>query len=302
MLPAWFKRRRWFIGATSGAASIMLNYVQGPADGVSTDNALVRWDATTGRLVQNSGAILSDAGALVLPAGGSAEVLNTGGLEYARLSWSGNVFSLDVGKTTGSDRVARITNLNGQSGIELTAVQGIIKVLGAAPAIWTNTAGTGLKIRATVGAQTTALLELDSTASLSASSGTQVGLAVSPIMLQTGTAGYKALRVNVTETSTGSGQKDLASFEVAGAARWSCDNNGSSTACVGTAIPAGGTTGRGLKFSSTANYGVFFGSGAPSLTAAKGSLYLRSDGTGTTDRAYINTDGGTTWTAITTAA
>lgn len=69
-----------------------------------------------------------------------------------------------------------------------------------------------------------------------------------------------------------------------------------------TGIPAGGTTGAGFKFSSTANFGVFFGSGAPSLTAAKGSLYLRSDGSSTSTRAYINTDGGTTWTAITTAA
>ncbi len=68
------------------------------------------------------------------------------------------------------------------------------------------------------------------------------------------------------------------------------------------AIPAGGTTGAGYRFSSTANFGVFFGSGAPTLTAAKGSLYLRSDGSGTTDRAYINTDGSTTWTALTTVA
>lgn len=69
-----------------------------------------------------------------------------------------------------------------------------------------------------------------------------------------------------------------------------------------TAIPAGGTAGVGLTFSSTANYGTFFGSGAPTLSAAKGSLYLRSDGTTTNNRAYINTDGGTTWTAITTVA
>lgn len=70
----------------------------------------------------------------------------------------------------------------------------------------------------------------------------------------------------------------------------------------GTAIPAGGTAGLGYKVSSTANFGVFFGSGAPTLSAAKGSLYLRSDGSTTNDRAYINTDGGTTWTALTTAA
>lgn len=78
--------------------------------------------------------------------------------------------------------------------------------------------------------------------------------------------------------------------------------NGDLSIYAGTAIPAGGTAGSGYKFSSTANYGVFFGSGSPTLSAAKGSLYLRSDGSGATNRAYINSDGGSTWTALTTAA
>lgn len=46
----------------------------------------------------------------------------------------------------------------------------------------------------------------------------------------------------------------------------------------------------------------YYGSGAPSHTAPKGALYLRLDGSSVSTRAYINTDGGTTWTAITTAA
>jgi hypothetical protein len=73
-------------------------------------------------------------------------------------------------------------------------------------------------------------------------------------------------------------------------------------ASPGTAIPAGGATNNGFKCTSTSNFGIFFGSGAPSLTAAKGSLYLRSDGSGTTDRAYIATDSAGTWTALTTVA
>ena len=77
---------------------------------------------------------------------------------------------------------------------------------------------------------------------------------------------------------------------------------GNVTILSGTAIPAGGTTGAGYKFSSTTNLGVFFGSGSPTLSAAQGSLYLRTDGTSTNDRMYVNTDGGTTWTAVTTAA
>jgi hypothetical protein len=77
---------------------------------------------------------------------------------------------------------------------------------------------------------------------------------------------------------------------------------GGITANYATSIPAGGTAGAGLKVSSTANFGVFFGSGAPTLTAAKGSLYLRSDGSSTSTRMYVNTDGGTTWTSVTTVA
>lgn len=69
-----------------------------------------------------------------------------------------------------------------------------------------------------------------------------------------------------------------------------------------TAIPAGGTAGEGILLSSTSNFGIFFGSGAPTLSAAQGSLYLRSDGSTTNNRAYINTDGSTTWTALNTAA
>lgn len=70
---------------------------------------------------------------------------------------------------------------------------------------------------------------------------------------------------------------------------------GAQTVAGGTAIPAGGTAGVGQMFSSTANFGVFFGSGAPTLTAAQGSIYLRSDGAGA---VYANTTGSTTWSAL----
>lgn len=74
------------------------------------------------------------------------------------------------------------------------------------------------------------------------------------------------------------------------------------TARIGTAIPAGGTAGFGYCATSTANFGVFFGSGAPTLAAAKGSLYLRSDGSTVNDRMYVNTNGSTTWTSVVTSA
>lgn len=66
-----------------------------------------------------------------------------------------------------------------------------------------------------------------------------------------------------------------------------------------TAITSGGAA--KILFT-TSLIGIYTGSGSPTVSAAKGSLYLRTDGTGTSDRAYINTNGSTTWTAITTAA
>jgi len=48
--------------------------------------------------------------------------------------------------------------------------------------------------------------------------------------------------------------------------------------------------------------GVYFGSAAPTISAGQGSLYLRTDGSSGTTRAYINTTGSTTWTAMNTVA
>lgn len=61
------------------------------------------------------------------------------------------------------------------------------------------------------------------------------------------------------------------------------------TAASAVAIPVGGTTGSGYNLSSTSNFGVYFGSGVPTLGAAIGSLYLRSDGSSTTTRMYVAT-------------
>lgn len=76
---------------------------------------------------------------------------------------------------------------------------------------------------------------------------------------------------------------------------------GNITADSNVALVAGGAA--AFIATNTANsMGIYVGSGAPTVSAAKGSLYLRSDGTTTNDRAYINTNGTTTWTALTTVA
>ena len=67
----------------------------------------------------------------------------------------------------------------------------------------------------------------------------------------------------------------------------------------GTAISA--TASEGVAFSSTNTFGIYYGSGVPSAAAATGSLYLRSDGSNASNRAYISS-GGTAWTAVVTIA
>lgn len=47
--------------------------------------------------------------------------------------------------------------------------------------------------------------------------------------------------------------------------------------------------------------GFYAGTGAPAFTAPKGSIYSRTDGSSISTRLYVNTDGATGWTSVTTA-
>ena len=80
----------------------------------------------------------------------------------------------------------------------------------------------------------------------------------------------------------------------------SSTSTGTFTARSGTAITAGGQS--AVLATATARFGIYLGSGAPTVSAAKGSLYLRSDGSSTSTRLYSNSDGATTWVAVTTAS
>ena len=74
---------------------------------------------------------------------------------------------------------------------------------------------------------------------------------------------------------------------------------GTVTVDSGTAPVAGGDA--AVLMTSTANLGIFVGSGAPTVSAAQGSIYLRTDGSSTSTRLYVNTNGSTGWTNVTTA-
>lgn len=76
---------------------------------------------------------------------------------------------------------------------------------------------------------------------------------------------------------------------------------GDTTIRSDTATPAGGSTSARLLFGTTAGFGIYYGSGAPTVSAASGSLYIRTDNAGANLRLYSNTTGSTTWAAITSA-
>lgn len=66
-----------------------------------------------------------------------------------------------------------------------------------------------------------------------------------------------------------------------------------------TATPAAASGVSALTMGS-AGIGIYWGTGSPStaLSAAQGSLYIRTDG-GASTRLYINSDGSTAWAAVT---
>ena len=108
--------------------------------------------------------------------------------------------------------------------------------------------------------------------------------------------GFQTISVNastgeVTVTGTFGAATSVASLSA----------TGNITADSASGLVAGGASAF-IATNVAAGMGIYVGSGAPTVAAAKGSLYLRSDGTTTNDRAYINTNGSTTWTALTTAA
>ena len=75
---------------------------------------------------------------------------------------------------------------------------------------------------------------------------------------------------------------------------------GNITADSASALVAGGASAF-IATNTAVGMGVYFGSGAPTVAAAKGSIYLRSDGSSASTRLFVS-DGGTTWIAVTTAS
>lgn len=80
----------------------------------------------------------------------------------------------------------------------------------------------------------------------------------------------------------------------------SFDLSGNQTVQDGSTIAYDAMTNTAIPSSSRPS--VCAGTGAPTFSANKGTLYLNLTGSSTSTRLYINTTGSTTWTNVTTAA
>jgi len=118
--------------------------------------------------------------------------------------------------------------------------------------------------------------------------------------------GFQTISVNsttgaVTTTSTIGPAMSVDSVAATGAISGaSVAATGNITADSNLAVVAGGAA--AFLATTTAGLGIYVGSGAPTVSAAQGSLYIRTDGSSTSTRLYVNTNGSTTWTNVTTAA
>ena len=118
--------------------------------------------------------------------------------------------------------------------------------------------------------------------------------------------GFQTISVNaltgaVTVTSTLGPAMSVTSLAATGAVTAaSVSATGNVTADSNVALVAGGASAF-IATNTSGGMGVYIGSGAPTVAAAKGSIYLRSDGSSTSTRLYVS-DGSTTWIAVTTAS
>jgi hypothetical protein len=106
---------------------------------------------------------------------------------------------------------------------------------------------------------------------LTASSGTQGFLALTPEINQTSTAGYTGILLDVTETATGSGAKNLLDLQVGSASKFSVSNVGDASCRVLAATsqvtaPVVGDSGNYFSIRTSADDGAMFSIGSGSGT------------------------------------
>lgn len=112
--------------------------------------------------------------------------------------------------------------------------------------------------------------------------------------------GFQSISIDATTGAVTVNATFGAATSVTSLAATTVSATGNVTADSASALVAGGASAF-IATNTAVGMGVYVGSGAPTIAAAKGSIYLRSDGSSTSTRLYVS-DGSTTWIAVTTAS
>lgn len=159
-----------------------------------------------GTIVPTHGLTLGSSGNGLVLYNTSDQVTN---YERLTVTKSGNVFTIQTENAgTGTQRALRF----GDSTQYLEDTPG-------------NSGGSP-KFTLTRTTSSSASLLLLNHAGMNGSSGNQYGLSIAPTVAQSSTAGYEALRIDVTESSTGSGAKNLINALVGSSSYFSVNNQG----------------------------------------------------------------------------
>lgn len=213
---------------------------------------------TTGQcLTLNSGSILtaSSCPSLVLPYYASTTIGDTtqaGGLTInGGATTTGNAYfgsKVGIGTTTPAQALSVAGNglvsgtlyfadTGGTAGgsIRWTAATGKLEMFGGSTGFEINNSVGNVKIYRN-GTSASSIFNVSSTG-LASASGIQNAALIDPTMTQTGTAGYNGLFINITESTTGSGAKNLILARANGADRFVVNSAG--YVGIGTTSPRG---------------------------------------------------------------
>lgn len=268
----WLTQSSWVVtSASADALAVGLNGITNPALQVDASTA----SSATGVKVKSAAA-----------AGGVAvSAISSGTDENLTLDAKGSGTVTINGTATGAISLARNTSVTGTATV--TAANANALAVGANGA-------------------TNPVLEID-TATASAATGIKItgaaaagGVAVATI--SSGTDENVTIDAKGTGTLTLQGTATgniVAGRTLSGLSATMTGNYDSRSA---TATPAAASAVAAYTMGS-ATIGIYWGTGDPNaaLTAAQGSLYIRTDGSSTSTRLYINTNGTNGWTSITTA-
>ncbi len=281
--------------------------------------------------------INSSAGVIGIGNDAVAQNINIGTGAAARVITIGNVSSTTgIVLNSGTGNIALNTTTTGDvlinsadtvlidsAGVlELNSSAGVISIgndavaqninIGTGAAARTISIGTGAAVVETIviggtGANVITIGNTQTAGSISMGAAMTGGtISIGGTGLQTGTitigGGTGAQTVNLATGATG-----VKTVHIADSAVANIVTLGSTTGAAATTIQAGTgliTMSGKVALNSAAGPQVLGGAGDPSgvVTAPQGSLWLRTDGSSTSTRAYINTNATTGWAAITTAS